>query len=223
MVVPLKSALKRPHGEIEGEAHDDSHDTQRKRYKVQFNKADDKTEVFWSDKSQHLVKEEVRRALERYTAVDGDSTAYDSLKEILTTRPTANDAPSPTLLKRYIVALTSHATLLGKRCSGLVRAILDCSWLGRDDDFIGYYRRLLVNLISAHGGHAQVVMEALVDRFTNCKPSRSSAHAGRGLICSSATLTRPPSQPGSRSTFPTPGPSPPDHQVHHRQATSDPS
>lgn len=196
MATPLKSALKRTHSDMD-DAHDDSssssqaHDPQRKRYKVQFNEADNKTEIFWNDKSQHLVKEEVRRAMERHIA--GDSAAYDSLKEMLTTKPTAHDAPSPTLLKRYVIALIAHAHLLGKRCSGLVTAILDCSWLGRDDDFVVCYRRLLVNMISAHGGHAQVVMEALVDRFTNRKLAAvllcvEHTHLTRG----SASLTRSP-------------------------------
>jgi RNA polymerase I-specific transcription initiation factor RRN3 len=166
MATPLKSALKRTASDME-DVEDTQAQTQRKRCKVQFNEADNKTELFWNDKAYPLVREEVRRAIENHLA--GDSAAYASLKALLTTKPTDDDAPSPILLKRYITALDSFSHLMGKACGGLVTAVLDCSWLGRDDEFLIAYRRLLANLISSYGGNTIFVLESLVEKFVNSK------------------------------------------------------
>ncbi|KAF2436342.1 RNA polymerase I-specific transcription initiation factor RRN3 [Tothia fuscella] len=155
MAAPLKSALKRSHSDFTIES---SQELSRKR-----------TKLFWNEKPAQLVREEVRRAIEKHIA--GDSSGYDSLKEIVSTKPTAIDAPSSELLKRNIMGLITHASLINRKCSGLVGAILKISWLGRDEDFVACYRRLLVNLVSAHGSHAYAVVESLVGKFTNLRSS----------------------------------------------------
>jgi RNA polymerase I-specific transcription initiation factor RRN3 len=165
MATPLKSALKRTASDLE-----DNDDSQRKRvrvHKVQFNDADNKTELFWNEKSAQLVREEVRRAIESHLA--GNSTAYDSLKSLLTGKPTADDSPSPTLLKKYIDALGASSQLMRKRCDSLIKAVLSLSWLGRNEEFLKAYRRLLANLISANGDFTAYFLECLVRDFVNCE------------------------------------------------------
>jgi len=142
-----------------------------KRLKVQFS-SDNKiiTLKDWdADKTLTLVKEEVKRALDRNRI--GESTQYDGLREILTTKPTAADAPSSNLLKRYIIALTGLSSLMGRKCGSLVESVMEIEWLGRDEEFITLYRRLLVNLISSYGGYANDILESLVDTFASCKTS----------------------------------------------------
>jgi RNA polymerase I-specific transcription initiation factor RRN3 len=178
---PLKSALKRKHSDISEPEENNSQELySSKRVKVQFNEQDNKTEIIkaWDDdKALVHVREEVHQALDRH--LEGDSSAYDSLRELLTTKPFADDALSNTLLRRYIIALTGFTSLMGKRCAELVEAVLEIQWLGRDEDTVVCYRRLLVNLIATHGGFAQTILSSLVDKFVNCRPlSRFSLSVG---------------------------------------------
>ncbi|KAK5002929.1 DNA independent RNA polymerase I transcription factor, partial [Cryomyces antarcticus] len=64
-----------------------------------------------------------------------------------------------------------NVRLLTKRCSSLVNAVLDCSWLGRDEAFLGHYLRFLGSLASAHGGYVEEVLKRLVAYFTDLPAS----------------------------------------------------
>ncbi|QDS68264.1 hypothetical protein FKW77_010628 [Venturia effusa] len=170
---PLKSALKRKHSDISEPEENSSQELySSKRAKVQFNEEDNKIEVYkaWNDdKALPQVQEEVRRALEKH--LNGDSSFYDSLAQLFMIKPVSDDALSNTLLRRYIIALTGYTNLMGKRCTELVEAVLETQWLGRDDDFVVCYRRLLVNMIATHGGLAQTVLSSLVNKFVNLRGS----------------------------------------------------
>jgi RNA polymerase I-specific transcription initiation factor RRN3 len=191
---PLKSALKRKHSDITEPEENNSQETySSKRAKVQFNEEDNKTEIIkaWNDdKALALVREEVRRALERHLA--GDSSSYDSLRQLLTTKPFSDDAPSNTLLRRYIIALTGFTNLMGGRCAELVEAVLETQWLGREEDTVICYRRLLVNMIATHGGFAQTILNSLVDKFVNCKASHILSNQTYTNATYSAWLCWPP-------------------------------
>lgn len=141
--------------------------SQTKRQKVAFD-PDVEVRILedWNERNEkglELVREEVRRGLEKHVA--GDSTGYDQLKHLFTAKPSSDDAPSTSLLRKYIVVLNSHVGLLNKKCSGLVHAILDCNWLVRDESFVASYIRLLGSLISAHGGYTGPVLQMLVNNF----------------------------------------------------------
>jgi len=142
-----------------------------KRQKVSFDTSINQVHNLedYNDKTLPLVREEVRRAIDRHRA--GDSVAYDSLKQLLTTDPHADDALSAKLFLKYILAFTAHANSISKGCSGLVHAILNCSWLGRDDEFLEAYLRLLTSLISAQGGYARPVLQSMVSKFTDLRSS----------------------------------------------------
>lgn len=117
----------------------------------------------FDEKGIELVREEVRRAIDKHVA--GDSASYDEIKTLFTTRPTASAAPSTKLLGKYVVALIGNVSLLNKNCSGLVHAILDCQWLARDEAFKRLYATLLASLMSAHGGYTGQVLQSLVKYF----------------------------------------------------------
>ncbi|KAF1975850.1 RNA polymerase I-specific transcription initiation factor RRN3 [Bimuria novae-zelandiae CBS 107.79] len=115
-----------------------------------------------NEKSQELVLEEVHRALEKHAA--GDATAYDVLRSLFTTKPTATDAPLSGLLEKYVVALTQNVTRLDG-CRGLVHAVLDCHWAARNQDFVHSYRRFLRSLLSLYPGFTSTVLGMLVGMF----------------------------------------------------------
>jgi len=116
------------------------------------------------------VKREVRDALEGHRR--GNDGSYDTLKELFSNdaRPSMNEheeALKPQELRAYVIALTSCMPLLKDReCNGLVKAIINCQWLGRDDDFVKVYNYFLASLISAQGSYLSPVLTMMVENFT---------------------------------------------------------
>ncbi|KAH8803085.1 RNA polymerase I-specific transcription initiation factor-like protein rrn3 [Xylogone sp. PMI_703] len=123
-------------------------------------------------KSLEAARAEVKVAIEAHNK--GSSEAYDELKELFAPRSRDVDGPgdaNPENLKTYILALTSFASLLDRNCSGLIRAILGCEWLGRDEAFVKAYIHFLGNLASAQGSYVSVVLGMLVDNFVEIRLS----------------------------------------------------
>ncbi|KAB5536570.1 RNA polymerase I-specific transcription initiation factor RRN3-domain-containing protein [Coniochaeta sp. 2T2.1] len=127
-------------------------------------------------RSLDQVKQEVSLALDRHGRRDEED--YDNLKEIFGSdqkpRSSTNsddedyEAKSQDLLS-YVVALTSNVTSLGKNCGGLVKAILGCSWLTRDDVFAKAYVQFLAALSSAQGIYLAQVLSMIVDHFSETR------------------------------------------------------
>lgn len=162
-----KPALKRKSSDT-----DDAPETGPvKRSKVSFDTSINKIHKLedYNDKSLPLVREEVRRAIERHRT--GDNAAYDNLKEVLQAEPSSDDALPSGLLHKHVLAFTYLAPSLGKGCSGLVDAILHCSWLGRCESFFESYLRLLASLISAQSGYTTPILQWLVTQFIDLRPS----------------------------------------------------
>ncbi|KAK8164423.1 ribosomal DNA transcription factor Rrn3 [Phyllosticta citrichinensis] len=128
----------------------------------------------YDEKGLDLIREEVRRAIDNH--ISGDSTDYDQIKALFATRPSASDAPSTKLLNKYVIALIGSVNLLGRNCSGLVHAVLDCQWLARDESFKRLYVTLLGSLISAQGGYTSQVLQMLVKYFVEL-PSPAIRHS----------------------------------------------
>jgi RNA polymerase I-specific transcription initiation factor RRN3 len=168
----VKPVLKRSLSDLEADTKTSlSSQSPAKRPKVQFSS---ENKIFtlkkWDEeKTLSLVREEVRRALEKHVA--GEHTLFDGLRETLTTKPSAPEAPSATLLKRYVIAITGLCGVIGRRGSALVKSIIEMHWLGRDEEFVRLYQRLLANLISTYGGYSHEILESLVDRFTTLRQS----------------------------------------------------
>ena len=138
-----------------------------KRAKVTF---DNEVEVRVMDeweKAPAVVREEVRRALDRHAV--GDDTTYDQVKEIYTKKVAGQDAPSTATLRSYTAALTSNVSALNRSCSGLVLTVLQSEWTAKDDQYITVYLRFLGNLVSAQGVYLADVLKMLVGHLVYCE------------------------------------------------------
>ncbi|CAK7268976.1 DNA independent RNA polymerase I transcription factor [Sporothrix epigloea] len=82
-----------------------------------------------------------------------------------------NNVP-PDELVLYVVALSACTPLLNKSCISLVRKMLSCSWIGRDDKFFRAFVQFMAALVSAQGIYLRPVLEMIVDRFR--EPQSSS-------------------------------------------------
>lgn len=140
-----------------------------KRAKVTFNpNVEEQVLEEYSVRGRSLesVRAEIRRAVEAHAI--GDSDAYDSIKEIFS--PKVGDVEERTgandEMRVYLIALTNYASLLNKGCSGLVRAVLACEWIGRDEKFVRAYVQFLGSLASAQGAYTGMVLGMLVGYFS---------------------------------------------------------
>ena len=152
-----------------------------KRARVQF---DDTADIKHStrtveddtpqEKSAALVREEIRRAIQRHVS-GADSEGYDQIKEIFTTDPKETpdeespEIPSPTSIKRHMMGLLSNVAALNRDCSGLVHAVLGSEWVGRDESYVKLFVRFLGNLAATHAGFMRAVLKMLVNYFGESK------------------------------------------------------
>ncbi|KAL4907468.1 hypothetical protein BDW74DRAFT_124748 [Aspergillus multicolor] len=153
----------------------------RKKTRVQFDEDVEMREISYNDKTQSgsqgttdksaaVVREEVRRAIQRHVS-GGDSEAYDRVKEIFTINPRRRDAngmppsniPTHNTLKHHLMGLLSNVAALDRSCNGLVQAVLDSEWLGRDESYIKLYIRFLGNLAAAQGSYLGSVLKVLAN------------------------------------------------------------
>jgi RNA polymerase I-specific transcription initiation factor RRN3 len=174
---PTSSVLGRRKAQDDVDA--ETPESSNKRRKVLF---DDIRNITYEIKSRTMdqVKFEVRTALEEH--LRGNDGQYDTIKEMFANSnkrraPTQEDDenPKPQELQVYIMALTNCIPVLkDKQCNGLVRAILNSSWIGRDDTFVKTFTHFLAALVSAQGSYLTSVMAMLVDKFNDSRPSEWS-------------------------------------------------
>ncbi|KAK8048880.1 RNA polymerase I specific transcription initiation factor RRN3 [Apiospora phragmitis] len=159
----------------------DSPQSPRKRQRVEFDMNLEIHEV--GARTVEEIKKEIWKALEGHA--HGDDEDYDVLKETVAGRQRLFDVDDnddeeldKTLperrrqeLKGYMVALTGFVPRLGRSASGLVKSVLRCQWLGRDDQFATVYTQFLGALVSAQGSYLNLVLEMLVDKFSNSRPA----------------------------------------------------
>ena len=133
-----------------------------KRSRVTF---DSDVEIVSADDDEDLdplvVKEEVRRAIERHRFREEE--AYERIKSLFDTSPDKSNAPSTKVLKFHLHALLANVTSLSKDCSGLVNSLLYSEWIGRDEQYYALFVSLLKNLAAAQHGYQQRIMSVLVD------------------------------------------------------------
>ncbi|KAL4915765.1 RNA polymerase I-specific transcription initiation factor RRN3 [Aspergillus aurantiobrunneus] len=159
----------------------DGQPSPRKKTRVQFDEDVEMREIPYSDKTQGggngttdksaaVVREEVRRAIQRHVS-GGDSEAYDRVKEIFAIDPRRRDAngispsnvPTHNTLKHHLMGLLSNVASLDRSCNGLVQAVLGSEWLGRDESYIKLYIRFLGNLAAAQGSYLGSVLRMLTN------------------------------------------------------------
>ncbi|KAJ3561142.1 hypothetical protein NPX13_g9060 [Xylaria arbuscula] len=158
------------------------HSPQRKRARVEFDLENIEIHEIGA-RSVEEIRKEIREALDRHT--QGHDEDYDVLKQTLRGKSapytdedddeTASD-PSTTAKQRqelrgYFIALTAFAPRLGRSCDGLVRSVLQCQWLGRDDQFAKIYIHFLAALVSAQGPRLTQVLSTIVEKFSLSRPS----------------------------------------------------
>ncbi|KAH7170705.1 RNA polymerase I-specific transcription initiation factor RRN3 [Dactylonectria macrodidyma] len=156
----------------------DAPETPSKRRKVLF---DDIRNVTYEvgRRSMDEVKLEVRTALEEH--LRGNDGQYDTLKELFASDKQRylppvvgeeDDTLKPHELQVYVMALTGCIPILKDRaCNGLVKTILNCSWLGRDDAFVKVFTHFLAALVSAQGSYLSPVLGMMVEKFSHTRPS----------------------------------------------------
>jgi len=118
-------------------------------------------------RSLDSIRAEVKRTIEAHVKNQGDSEGYDKMKEMFAPRRDEDDEGegSNVDLRTYLVALTSYTSLLNKNCNGLVKAMLACEWMGRDEAFVKAYVQFLGSLASAQGAYVGSVLGMLVGYF----------------------------------------------------------
>ncbi|KAK4078679.1 uncharacterized protein Triagg1_3010 [Trichoderma aggressivum f. europaeum] len=156
----------------------EAQEASRKRRKVFF---DDIKNVTYEvgRRTMDEVKLEVRMALEAH--LRGDDGQYDGLKEMFANDKKRylppvvgeeDDTLKPHELQVYLMALTGCIPILkSKDCNGLVKVILNCSWLGRDAAFVKVFTHFLAALVSAQGSYLNQVLTMIVDKFHDTRPS----------------------------------------------------
>ncbi|KAI9903136.1 hypothetical protein N3K66_002488 [Trichothecium roseum] len=122
---------------------------------------------------------EVKMALEEHRR--GNDGLYDTLKEHFANDKQRylppvigedEDTLKPQDLRAYVVALIGNIHLLKqKECNGLVKQVLQCSWLGRDEAFQRTFTHFLAALISAQGSYLVPVLTMIIDKFTYTRPT----------------------------------------------------
>ena len=154
-----------------------------KRRKVLFDEVRNRTYQV-GHRSMEEIKREVREALEEHRR--GNDGPYDTLKELFgedsrrhssSTFRDGEEALKPHELRAYVIALTSCMPVLkDKECNGLVKTVLGCSWLGRDEEFVKVYTYFLAALISAQGTYLLPVLSMIVGNFMLTRPSEWSVN-----------------------------------------------
>lgn len=166
-------SLKRRHADNSSDG-DHGTSSQLKRRRVTFD-PDVHVRILGdeNEKSLQLVGEEVRRAMEKHAA--GDKAAFDALKGVFREAAASPDAPLSGLLQKYLIALSNHAPLLDHSCKRLVHAVIDCSWIARNEHFVRSYRHFLRSLLSVQTGYLSTVLQMLVAMFLT-PPSVNARH-----------------------------------------------
>ncbi|OWP00947.1 RNA polymerase I-specific transcription initiation factor rrn [Marssonina coronariae] len=141
-----------------------------KRARVTFNPTvEEKVMEAYQAKGRSLdsIRAEVKRSIEAHTRDQGDDEGYDNIREMFAPKRSEDDEGqgSNVDLKNYLVALTSYTSLLNKKCNGLVKALLLCDWVGRDEAFVKAYVHFLGSLASAQGAYIGMVLGMLVGHF----------------------------------------------------------
>lgn len=115
-------------------------------------------------KTPHLIQEEVRRAFAKRAL--GDDSGYDRLKDVYAKKERNEEELGPTTVMNYTVSLLANVSALNKSNSDLVHAIITSEWLGRTEDYVALFVRLLANLSSAQGAFLEDVVRMLVINLT---------------------------------------------------------
>ncbi len=168
---PLKSLLRSKRGADEAELGNDSpsmSNSAKRARLVTFNPTVEMKEFSTEYVPPTLAEETrryVRRALDEHIRPGGDDTKYDTLKDIFAKSTRTQGKEDNENMKAHLLALTSCVSLLGKNCDGLVKAVLNSEWVGRDETYARAFVSFLGNLASTQGSQVAGVLGILVNKF----------------------------------------------------------
>lgn len=115
---------------------------------------------------------EIRLAIKQH--LEGNSELMNRLKGIFSGRGDESAEPTFISVEAYIIALTNCVSMLEQKCDGLVKAVLDIDWIGRDEAFLRVFLRFVANLVSAQGLYLPLVLLKLADKLRGGKLVRAS-------------------------------------------------
>lgn len=159
-----KSLLRRPTLVRKREDDEDAPSSPGKKPKVTFDSDVEVRVVSDWEKTPRLIQEEVRRAFAKRAL--GDDSGYDRLKDVYAKKERNEEELGPTTVMNYTVSLLANVSALNKSNSDLVHAIITSDWLGRTEDYVALFVRLLANLSSAQGAFLEDVVRMLVINLT---------------------------------------------------------
>lgn len=142
-----------------------------KRSKVSFD-SDVEVRMFGENElPPELVQEEVASAFQRRAV--GDNSGYEKIKDVFTADTEENNNSGPETLRCYSAALLRHIPSLDRSARDLVQAIVRSEWLGRADDYVSLFSKLIANIVTAHASFAENVLSMLVDNLKSSPPSNT--------------------------------------------------
>ncbi|RDL34759.1 RNA polymerase I-specific transcription initiation factor-like protein rrn3 [Venustampulla echinocandica] len=149
-----------------------------KRARVTFNpNVEEKVMARYNVQGRGLeaIRVEVRRAIEGY--LRGDGEAYETVRLVFAPSKyegeldEETEAEARAEIRTYLIALTRYTSLLNNKCASLVKAVVQCDWIGRDEPFVKAYVHFLGSLASAQGAYVGMVLGMLVDNFAGVRLS----------------------------------------------------
>ena len=140
-----------------------------KRAKVTFDSDVEVRMVDDYEKAPELIQEEVRTAFQKRSW--GENSGYEQIKAVYGRDGDEEDEPSSTTLKSYTIALLGNISSLNKTTADLVHILIKSDWLGRDEDYVSLFTRLLANIVTAQGSFLAETLRMLVDNLTVTPPS----------------------------------------------------
>ncbi|KAL9124434.1 MAG: hypothetical protein Q9217_006233 [Psora testacea] len=140
-----------------------------KRAKVTFSSDVEVQTLRDYEKAPELIQEEVRSAFQK--RVLGDSSGYEKIKAVYGKDEDDNDGASSSILRSYTLALLGNSSSLNKSTTDLVWAVLKSEWLGREEEYVSLFTRLLATLVTAQGIFLLDTLRMLVDNLTATPPS----------------------------------------------------
>ena len=121
------------------------------------------------EKPSELVHQEVRTAFQKL--VWGEKSGYEHIKAMYSKDTDEEEHASSATLRSYTVALLANISSLNKTTADLVRILIKSDWLGRDEEYVSLFLRLLANIVTAQGSFLIDVLTMLVDNLTATPPS----------------------------------------------------
>lgn len=139
------------------------------------------------EKDLTAIQEEVRKAL-REREISGESEDYDEIKSLFKEKPGTINAPSSSLLRKYLFVLIQNASSLKGKFSDLVNAVLELQWLAHGEALGSVFIKFLVATGSSHSPYLPNILKMLVANFSHL--STSAGLASRASAADRAALTK---------------------------------